>query len=143
MTYEAFLERMKPCPECITCDHCIKNSVYPESNQCTYCDDFSNFEPAEDIFFCEVCGRPLHGNVKSFYYDLINELTSIKWISVKNSLPTDSRTYLCKVLIIEDGGNFSEDYITANYDQKTGKWNCDGMAIMEWGGLEALKDETD
>lgn len=136
MTYENFLERMKPCPECISCDHCTENNVYPSSSKCNYCENFSNFEPAEDIFFCEVCGRPLHGNVKPFYYDLIDELTGIKWISVQDSLPTDSRTYLCKALLIEDGGNFSEDYITANYDQKTGKWNCDGVAIMEWSDFE-------
>ena len=133
MTYEAFLERMKPCPECISCEHCEYGG---DDRECNTCHEHSNYKPSQYNFFCEVCGRPLHGNVKPFYYDLIDELTSIEWISVQDSLPVDSRTYLCKALLIEDGGNFSEDYIAANYDQKTGKWNCDGVVIMEWSDFE-------
>lgn len=133
MTYKDFLERMKPCPDCISCEHCAHDG---DSKECFTCYGHENFKPSEYWYFCETCGRPLHSDVRPFYYDLIDKITSIEWISVKDILPTDSRTYLCKVLLVEDGGNFSEDYITANYDQKTGKWNCDGMAVMEWSDFE-------
>lgn len=71
------------------------------------------------------------------------------WVSVKDRLPNDEEMkrsrcwdFLCNVIIPENGGGFSSEYMVLRFNSSDKRWRCEKMIVTHWAEIEPPKEEA-